>query len=201
MGLAVEDEAVGLVAANGNGGGCRVVEEIGGRVAESEVVQAVAAVVTDVPADGAGGGVNVVEAEDVLDEEGYWTEGGPAAEVGTDALAVVAARGRCGRGLAFPDCVRFIVAPCAEHPRENLLGSCVGGLLKTIFLQCLDTHIGGRKPHRATPVPAVIRVEVRVVTRDGHPRDLSSEFVGTQGKFGHAPCLSLRRDFREHRPK
>lgn len=88
MGLAVEDEAVGLVAANGNGGGCRVVEEIGGRVAESEVVQAVAAVVTDVPADGAGGGFDVVEAEDVLDEEGYWTEGGPAAEVGTDALAV-----------------------------------------------------------------------------------------------------------------
>lgn len=39
MGLAVEDEAVGLVAANGNGGGCRVVEEVGGRVAESEVVQ------------------------------------------------------------------------------------------------------------------------------------------------------------------
>ena len=97
MGLAVEDEAVGLVAANGNGGGRRVVEEVGGRVAESEVVQSVAAVVTDVPADGAGGGVDVVEAEDVLDEEGYWTEGGPAAEVGTDALAVVAARGRCGR--------------------------------------------------------------------------------------------------------
>ena len=39
MGLAVEDEAVGLVATNGNGGGCRVVEEVGGRVAESEVVQ------------------------------------------------------------------------------------------------------------------------------------------------------------------
>lgn len=88
VGLAVEDEAVGLVAANGNGGGCRVVEEIGGRVAESEVVQAVAAVVTDVPADGAGGGVDVVEAEDVFDEEGYGAEGGPAAEVGTDALAV-----------------------------------------------------------------------------------------------------------------
>lgn len=110
MRLAVEDEAVGLVAANGNGGGCRVVEEVGGRVAESEVVQAQAAVVTDIPVDGAGGGVNVVEAEDVFDEEGYGADGRPAAEVGTDALAVVAARGRCGRGIAFPDCVRFIVA-------------------------------------------------------------------------------------------
>lgn len=160
-----------------------------------------AAVVTDVPADGAGGGFDVVEAEDVLDEEGYWTEGGPAAEVGTDALAVVAARGRCGRGIAFPDCVRFIVAPCAEHPRENLLGRGVSGLHEVVLFKSLDAHVGGREPHRPAPVPAVIRVEVRVVTRDGHPRDLSSEFVGTQGKFGHAPCLSLRRDFREHRPK
>lgn len=74
MGLAVEDEAVGLVAPNGNGGVCWVIEEVGGRVAEGEVVQAVAAGVADVPAERAGGGVDVVETEDILDEEGYGTE-------------------------------------------------------------------------------------------------------------------------------